>query len=63
MSQAKDMITLVNQFAANVEEKKGSITEDEVCIYMAIIILLHINRLLHSSLLYSVLVLLIQSQG
>ena len=24
------MITLVNQFAANIEEKKGSITDDEV---------------------------------
>ena len=24
------MITLVNQFAANIEEKKGSVTEDEV---------------------------------
>jgi len=28
--QAKDMITLVNQFAADIEEKKGTITEDEV---------------------------------
>ena len=24
------MITLVNQFAADIEDKKGSITEDEV---------------------------------
>ena len=24
------MITLVNQFATNIEEKKGSVTEDEV---------------------------------
>ena len=24
------MITLVNQFAANIEEKKGSVTDDEV---------------------------------
>ena len=29
-TQAKDMITLVNQFAANIEEKKGSVTDDEV---------------------------------
>lgn len=26
------MIALVNQFAANIEEKKGSVTEDEVYI-------------------------------
>ena len=32
MLQAKDMITLVNQFAANIEEKKGNVTEDEVII-------------------------------
>lgn len=24
------MISLVNQFAANIEEKKGSVTDDEV---------------------------------
>ena len=32
MLQAKEMITLVNQFAANIEEKKGNVTEDEVSI-------------------------------
>ena len=28
--QAKDMITLVNKFAAKLEDKKGALTEDEV---------------------------------
>ena len=28
--QAKDMVGLVNKFAAKLEEKKGSLTEDEV---------------------------------
>lgn len=59
------MITLVNQFAANIEEKKGSVTEDEVCLQDSTVIslILRINRLLHSSLPYSVLVLLTQLQG
>lgn len=26
------MVGLVNKFAAKIEEKKGSLTEDEVCI-------------------------------
>lgn len=30
VQQAKDMITLVNKFAAKLEDKKGSLTEDEV---------------------------------
>lgn len=30
MEQAKDMVGLVNKFAAKLEEKKGSLTEDEV---------------------------------
>lgn len=30
-SQAKDMVGLVNKFAATIEEKKGSLSEDEVC--------------------------------
>ena len=29
--QAKDMVGLVNKFAATIEEKKGSLSEDEVC--------------------------------
>ncbi|XP_065886367.1 vacuolar protein-sorting-associated protein 36-like [Dysidea avara] len=29
IDKAKDMISLVNQFAADIEEKKGTITEDE----------------------------------
>ena len=29
--QAKDMVTMVNKFAARIEEKKGSLSEDEVC--------------------------------
>ncbi len=28
--QAKDMVGLVNKFAAKMEEKKGSLSEDEV---------------------------------
>ena len=28
--QAKDMVCLVNKFAAKVEEKKGALSEDEV---------------------------------
>ena len=28
--QAKDMVSLVNKFAAKLEDKKGSLTEDEV---------------------------------
>ena len=28
--QAKDMVGLVNKFAAKIEEKKGTVTEDEV---------------------------------
>lgn len=32
--QARDMVGLVNKFAAKLEEKKGSLTEDEVNIYM-----------------------------
>lgn len=60
------MITLVNQFAANIEEKKGSVTEDEVRYTTSILLMIatsYQHRLLHSSPLYLVLVLLIQSQG
>lgn len=32
--QAKDMVGLVNKFAAKIEEKKGSLTEDEVRTYL-----------------------------
>ena len=33
--QAKDMVGMVNKFAAKVEEKKGSLSEDEVqCIHV-----------------------------
>ena len=28
--QAKDMVSLVNKFAAKIEEKKGALSEDEV---------------------------------
>ena len=28
--QAKDMVGLVNKFAAKIEEKKGTVSEDEV---------------------------------
>lgn len=34
------MITLVNQFAANIEEKKGSVTEDEVRYSTSILLLI-----------------------
>ena len=30
MLKAKDMVSLVNKFAAKIEEKKGTVTEDEV---------------------------------
>ena len=30
--QAKDMVSLVNKFAAKVEEKKGALSEDEVSV-------------------------------
>ena len=30
--QAKDMVSLVNKFAAKVEEKKGTLSEDEVSV-------------------------------
>lgn len=30
MNQARDMVGLVNKFAAKLEEKKGALTEDEV---------------------------------
>jgi len=32
--QAKDMVGMVNKFAAKVEEKKGSLSEDEVHVCM-----------------------------
>ena len=31
MLKAKDMVGLVNKFATKIEEKKGTVTEDEVC--------------------------------
>lgn len=37
VDQARDMVGLVNKFAAKLEEKKGALTEDEVsqsqCVY------------------------------
>lgn len=32
--QARDMVGLVNKFAAKLEEKKGSLTEDEVGVHV-----------------------------
>ncbi len=32
LPQAKNMVGLVNKFAAKIEEKKGSLSEDEVSI-------------------------------
>ena len=34
LPQAKDMVGLVNKFAAKIEEKKGSLSEDEVSYYL-----------------------------
>lgn len=32
--QAKDMVSLVNKFAAKIEEKKGALSEDEVSVHL-----------------------------
>ena len=46
MLKAKEMITLVNQFIANIEEKKGNVTKDEVIIDVHYyIIIISITRL------------------
>ena len=30
------MVTMVNKFAAKIEEKKGAVTEDEVCLFVCL---------------------------
>ena len=36
--QAKDMVSLVNKFAAKVEEKKGALSEDEVSDHSTVVL-------------------------
>lgn len=44
IDKAKDMIALVNQFAANIEEKKGSVTEDETIAFKSTLLSVGIDN-------------------
>ena len=42
------MVTMVNKFAAKIEEKKGAVTEDEVCLFVCLSQYSDLNVRLHT---------------